>query len=129
MSLIIGLFHSLRRNVCIDLSRGERLMAKQFLDASQIRSAVEQMRGEAVSKRMGTDRWIEAGHRQIFVQLASDASRAEPLSMLVDEDRLLVEAGSTGVRPSHVRVAPDPDECGRRDGCDPFFLALPANVE
>lgn len=53
--LIVDLFQSLRGQVRVDLRRAEALMAEQFLDASQVGSVVEQMRGEAVTQCVRAD--------------------------------------------------------------------------
>ena len=37
-------------------------MAKQFLDASEVRAAVEHMSGKAVPEGMRADCGVEAGH-------------------------------------------------------------------
>ena len=51
--LLINIQQSLRRDVQVDLRRGQFSVAKQFLHAPEVGSAVKQVRGEAVSEVCG----------------------------------------------------------------------------
>ena len=48
MSVVVNCFKSRRREVCIHLRRGKRLMTQQLLNTAEVRPAVEHMRSEAV---------------------------------------------------------------------------------
>ena len=90
----------------INLRRADRLVTEKFLDASQVRPVVQQVRGKRVSKRVRADRRIEAALHEVFVELAPDATSAQPLAVLVDE----VGAGFLQ------RVAPVADRFRSRSG-------------
>ncbi len=72
-------------------------MPEQFLHASQVGTVVQQMRREAVPKRVRADARIEAGLHQIFIKFAADRSRRERLAMLVQENAGLVGAVALGL--------------------------------
>ena len=55
MRLIVDLFQPLGCQVRVDLGCAEALVAEQFLDASQVGTVVEEVRGEAVTEGVRAD--------------------------------------------------------------------------
>ena len=50
MGIVVGLLHSLGGEMRIDLGRGEALVTQQLLDAPEIGTVVQKVRGETVSE-------------------------------------------------------------------------------
>ena len=90
MVFVVVFFQLGRRDVRIDLSRAKRLVSEQLLHASEIGAVVEHVCGERMSQRVRADRRIEAGGREVLVELTADATGAETLPMFVDEHGVLV---------------------------------------
>ena len=88
---IVDLLELRRGQMRIDLRRGQRLMAEQLLDASQVGAIIEHVSRKAMAQRMGADRRIQPGHLEVLVHLAPDASRAQSPSVLVHKQNLGVE--------------------------------------
>ena len=90
MCLLVGFLHAACADVRIDLRRRQALVAQKFLDASQIRAPIEQVRCEAVPQRVRCRLSVEAGQHQIFIQHPPDAARREPFAELIQEKRIAV---------------------------------------
>ena len=82
MGFVIFFLESFHANVGIDLSGGEAGMAEQLLHAAQIGAGIQQMGGEAMAQHVRRNGWIQAGHRQIFLNERSTerGSAARPSS-------------------------------------------------
>src|SRR5690606_6538591 len=76
MGRVVGFLHPLGRQVRINLGRTEALVTQQLLDASQVRTIVQQVRGEAVTQRMRADTRIQASRDEILVELAAHRAGA-----------------------------------------------------
>src|SRR5438270_13895372 len=61
MKLIIDLLQPRPRDMRVDLRGGDVRMAKHQLDGSEIRSVLQEMRGERMSQNMGRDMCLDAG--------------------------------------------------------------------
>ena len=95
MGFVIYFLETTGGQMRIYLRGTEATVAKQFLDAAQIGATVEHVRGERVPERVRTDRGVQVGLSEVFVQFSSDAACAEALAGLVDEEGFLV-AGFAG---------------------------------
>ena len=93
MGRVIDLFDLGGRQVGVDLGRGKRLMAQEFLNTAQVGAIVQHMGGKAVAEGMGTDSRVQAGDAEVFIHLATHASGAESAAMLVDKQNLAIEVG------------------------------------
>ena len=87
MSLVVGVAHSLGRQVRVDLGGRQRLMAEQLLDGTEIRAVVQQMCSEGVTQGVRTDGRIEADLLEILADLASNRAGGDPCVLLVHEQR------------------------------------------
>ena len=90
MCLLVGFLHAACADVRIDLRRRQALVAQKFLDTSQVRAPIEQVRCEAVPQRVRCRLSVEAGLHQIFIQHSPDAARREPFAELIQEKRIAV---------------------------------------
>ena len=72
----------------VDLRRDQALVAEQFLHAADVGAAVEQVRGETVSQRVGRRAPIEARLFQVLFQHPRDAARRESIAELVEKQRV-----------------------------------------
>jgi len=88
--LLVGFLHAACADVRIDLRRRQALVAQKFLDTSQVRAPIEQVRCEAVPQRVRCRLSVEAGQHQIFIQHSPDAARREPFAELIQEKRIAV---------------------------------------
>src|SRR2546425_510860 len=64
MRLAVAVVQLPGRQVRVYLGRREILVAKQLLDAANVSSTIEQMRGEAVPQRVRARSRIQSGKRQ-----------------------------------------------------------------
>ena len=71
MSVIEGFTESSGRNVRVHLRCRQRLVAQEFLNASEIGSGVEQVGGKRVSQGVGADLRVQSRFFQIFGDLAA----------------------------------------------------------
>ena len=55
MRLLVGLSHTLGREVRVHLGRRQRLVSQQLLHRPEVRAVVQQVRGEAVPERVRAD--------------------------------------------------------------------------
>lgn len=74
MCLVVGGFDICRRDVRVNLGSYKAFMSEQFLDASDIGTAVEQVGGEAMPQGMGARTSIESTFLDVFFEHSSDAS-------------------------------------------------------
>ena len=93
MSVVVHGLESRGRKMRIHLRRRKRLVTQQLLDAAEVRSAIEHVRGEAVPQGMRADGGIQSALGQVLVEFAADATGAQTLSVLVYEDRALIKIG------------------------------------
>jgi len=56
-------------------------MSEQFLDHAEVRSPIQEVRGEGVAERVGV-----GGNRRPAVEDAADITRSEPVSPTVVEE-------------------------------------------
>src|SRR5947207_2530714 len=84
-SLVRGA-QSRRRDMGIDLCRRQALVAQQLLNDPQVGAPVEQMRGEAVAKRVRRDAEREAGPRPQPIESEPDPPHSQRAPSMVDED-------------------------------------------
>src|SRR5438309_7699469 len=84
---IVGLHQMIEVHVCVALSRGEARVAEKLLDCAEIRSLVEEMRGERVAKRMRARGDRGAGTGDVARDEAGHTPRAEAPATAIDEDR------------------------------------------
>lgn len=127
MSVVVHGLQSRRRKMRIHLRRRKRLVAEQLLHAAEVRSAVEHVSGEAMPQRVRADGGIQSALGQVLVEFAADASSAQTLPVLVDEERALIEIGGSCVSTAQLQVFLD---CRQRRGPyrrRPLLLALAAN--
>jgi len=68
MRLVVSFFEPFGGQMCINLRRNQVRMAKQFLDAAQIRARIEQMGRITMTKFMRSEIWIQTGQSQVFFQ-------------------------------------------------------------
>src|SRR5437762_8333399 len=73
-------------DVGVDLGGDEALVAEELLDAADVGAAVEQVRGKAVAKSVGSGAEVEAGEFEILEQQAMDAAGGEAAAEAVGED-------------------------------------------
>ena len=66
MSRFVCPLQTFRGDVGIYLRRNQVRVAKQFLNAAQIRAGIQQMRGVAVSQFMRRQARVQPGNKQIF---------------------------------------------------------------
>src|SRR5258707_15285782 len=90
MGVLIDIEQSLLGHVGVDLGRGRVVMTKQFLDASQIGPAVEQVGCKAMAQRMGAGAAIEAEADEVGIEEASDAPCGQPGPEAIEEHGRLV---------------------------------------
>ena len=65
---VVGLFEALDRNMGVNLRRDQMRMAEQFLDAAQIRAAIQQVRGVTVAQFVRRQFGVQSRTRQIPLQ-------------------------------------------------------------
>ena len=101
----------------VDLRRRQALVAEQFLNAAEVRSTVEQMRGEAVPEGVGRCDRVEACLFEILLQHTADAAGGQPASELVEKHRVVLFASG---RLRHADVQPAVEGLGsvRANGGD-----------
>jgi len=71
-------------------------VAEQLLDHPEVRAALQEMGREAVPERVGTDALRQAGDAPEPVQAAAQATNAEGLAVVVEEDGRRLFAGRRG---------------------------------
>jgi len=126
---VVDLFHPGGRYVGVYLCRRKRLMAEQFLNASEVGAVVEHVGGEAVSQGMRADRGVEARGAEVLVHLSPDAAGAESLAVLVGKEDFGVEGAVVGhPSVSEFDVVLYRLEGAGADGRDSFLLAFAADV-
>ena len=76
MCLMIHIQQSLLRDVGVDLSCRQFTMTEQFLHASEVGPAVEQVGGEAVSQRVRARCIHQPAVQQVCLEQSADAPRA-----------------------------------------------------
>src|SRR3989338_146292 len=123
MCLVVNLLQPLRRDVRVDLRRGQTRMAEQLLDAAQIRTVLQQVRGETVPKTVRTDRPGQAAERDVLLQEPVHLAHGDAAALLADEDgvghlELLGPPGQVGL---------DGLEGRRADRAQTLFLPLAAH--
>jgi len=121
--LIVVILHCFAAEVRVDLGGAEALVPEHLLDAAQIGSASQHVGGEAVTQRVGADREIEAGFEQVLVQLAADATSAQSLPVLVDEQSIGVELGAARIVSPEIQEMEDRLHGSWTDRNDSTFLA------
>ena len=72
-----GLAQATRRDVGVDLGRGQVLVAEQLLDDAQVRPAVEQVRRERVAQGVRRDAGRQAGRPDQAVEPVAQAAHAD----------------------------------------------------
>ena len=77
MGLPIGGLQAARRDVGVDLGRGQVLVAEQLLDDPQVGAAVEQVGRERMAQRVRRDADRQAGARAQAVEAVAQAADAE----------------------------------------------------
>src|ERR1019366_656885 len=75
-----------RRDVSVDLGRGQALMAEQLLDHTEVGPTIEQMGGEAVPERVRRDTQGQARPDPETLQAEAQAAYAEWPAAMVQED-------------------------------------------
>ena len=103
-------------------------MAEQFLHAANVCSAVEQVRSESVTERVGTGAAVEAGLAEIFFEHPADAARGEPPPKAIDEERR--EAPFLFERRNSPHIEPRLERLRRirTDRCESFLFSFAANA-
>lgn len=129
MGRVVDFFHSSGCQVGIYLCRTERLVSEQFLYATQIRTIVEQMGCEAMTKGMGTDPRIQPGDGEIFVEFSSDRPRAKRLTVLVQEHLMGVLGIHPAVSLSSGKISLQGQDGLRTDGGESVFAPLATNPQ
>src|SRR6266508_1025717 len=82
-------------------------MAEKLLDGAQVRSRLEQMRGERVPQSVGRDLRGESGGAQTALQQPRHRPRRQPAAPRVDEERL------TDLELSSAALPPPPRTLGK----------------
>ena len=70
MGVAVGISQAARRDMRVDLRRREVLMAQQFLDDTEVRPTVQQVRGERVAEGVRRDTFRQSGRPTQAVQAA-----------------------------------------------------------
>ena len=86
---LVRFVQSSRADVRVDLRRGEALVPEHFLDASQVRSAVEEVGRKAVPQCVGAYVTVESRLGQVFLQHPADAASCQPATEPVEKQRHL----------------------------------------
>lgn len=89
MGTIIDGLQMIPRNMGIDLCRRNVLMAKKFLDRSEIRPCFQQMCGKGMPEHVGTDLSQAGGFRHILVDGPADRPVVDSRSPRPQKKRLL----------------------------------------
>ena len=76
-------------DVRVALRRAELRVAEQFLDAAHVGAALQQVRRKRVAQRVRRDAEPRAAERDVLAHQPVHAARREPLSAVVDEQRML----------------------------------------
>src|SRR3954447_4826145 len=75
------------------LRRRERDVAEELLDAAEVGAGVEEMRSERVAHRVRRNAGAQRRFANVAVEEPPYASRRDPLSAIVDEERRLLDVG------------------------------------
>src|SRR4051794_36656569 len=86
-----------RVDASVDLCGRDRCVAEQLLDHSQVRPALEQVRGEAVSQRVRRDPGGQRRCADPEGEAASDVGVGEAAAALGEEERGLAGVAGKGV--------------------------------
>ena len=78
----------------VNLRGGQLFMAKQLLDAAQIRAIVQQMRREGMTQLVGREAVIKTRSREIFFERSLNGPRRQRCFVLVPENEFLRPARS-----------------------------------
>jgi len=113
----------------IYLSCAQRLMAKKFLNDSEIGAVVEHVSSETVAEGMRADLGVESGLKEVFIEFTSDRAGTKSLAVFVDEQGLLVEGFLASVRVAESKVLLDCLQSRGTDGRKAFLFAFAADVE
>src|SRR6185437_2544049 len=111
--LRVQLFHTLARDVRIDLCRRQIAVAEQHLHHAQIRAVVQQMRGECVAQRVRRELAIHAGLARValddvpegLARHAITASRREHAVGAAIEQDVVAWTVDEGGQPAHGLLA------------------------
>lgn len=90
---MIDIEDSLSRDMRINLGGCQLAVSQQFLNASKVGSAVEQMGGEAVSEGVGAGVVAQSRAGEVFLQKPANASGAETVAISVEEQSALGGGG------------------------------------
>ena len=128
MGLLIRRAQVRGAHVRVDLRRDEALVPKEFLHAADVGTAIQQVRGKAVAKRVGRRALVEAVFFEVLFEHPGHAARGQPGAELVGEDRGF--AACFFARRKRALVEPRFERAGsiRADRSEPFFLAFAADA-
>ena len=93
----------------IDLRCGQALVSQQLLDYAQVRSAIEQVRGEAMAQRVGRDPFRQSGSYTQSLQPVSHSPDPERVAEVIEEEHTRVRAVSRALN-----ISPGVAACARR---------------
>ena len=82
---VVDLFHSGGGDVGVDLGGAQVGVAKEFLDAAQVGSVVEEVGGEAVAQFVGANFEGDGGMPEIFLQEIIDCPHGDAAAELAEE--------------------------------------------
>lgn len=129
--LLVSLPQPPRADVRINLRRRQAFVSQQFLDAAEVRSAVEEVGGEAVPERVRGGDSIETRHLEVLLQHAADTARCQPFAEAIQKQGEGFIARQLRVR--YPPLQPMTQSAGgvAADGGDPLLASLtehPHNV-
>ena len=95
VGLGVGLHEAFGADVGVNLGGGEAGVAEQFLDAAQVGTGVEQVRGEGVAQLVRRAVGRQPRLAQERLERALHGTRCEPAASLVLKQRAPGEGGQT----------------------------------
>lgn len=117
-------------DVRVDLGGGQAFVSEQFLDASDIRSPVEQVGGEGVPERVRAGSCIQLGDGQVFFEHPAHAAGGQDVAESVDEHgSLSAERLGFGAPFAFRGVRLDCFERERAERADAFLASFSAHSD
>ena len=94
MRLVVTVAQSLGRNMGVNLRGRQAAMAQKFLDAADVGSVIQQVRGETVAQAVRAGLRIEPGLGEILPEQSAHAADVEARAVLVEENRIALAAAA-----------------------------------
>ena len=86
VGFFVGLTQTRRADVGVNLGRYQTLVPQQFLNTANVSTAVQQMRGKAVTQRVRRGSQVQSSQLQILFQHSGNTARRKPFPKLIEEN-------------------------------------------